>query len=381
MAYIQILQRHLDEANNNNCTMQVNGVDAKVGDMVGNGKVITLVADSGFIFYTLEEVSKPATPATSACFVWFTQGQNIYIPFNVTDDPSVASWVFPQVPNNSGWFYAPKIPTTGVEIGATSNFYVKTEQSTPDVVGSNNVYLIDSEILARVNFERFNATTQGIADYGQYILSVLQIPSTIDPNYLMEATGIQLAKHNTEIMATEISTDKLVFNMGSLTVPEIHNNLLDYSGVVCVLHLPYSDSIVVDVDYVVGQTLEIEYILDCYTGVATINLKSSKTEQVFFTKESSLGINIPYMSGQWGSPENTNIQVGGDNRLLIPYMEIKSNDAILVDGFFTVPIVDESKLLGNFGYVVVDNIELKTNATSLENISILNILKDGVVIK
>lgn len=380
MAYIRIKQTHLDEAANNNCTMQVNGVDAEVGTMISNGKIVTLKADDGFIFYTIEEISKPATPATSACFVWFTNGQNVNIPFNVTDDPTIAKWVFPEVPSNSEWFYAPKIPSSGVDIGATGSLYIRTEQATPDVVGSNNIYLIDNEILSRVNFERFNATTQGVADYGQYILSVLQVPTTIDPNYLLEPTNIQLGKHTTSISAVEISTDKLVFNMGSLTVPEVHNNLLDYSGVVCVLHLPYSDSILVEVDYVVGQTLEIEYILDCYTGVVTINLKSSKVDQVFYTKESSLGINIPYMSGQWGSPENTNVKVGGDNRILIPYIEIKSNEAILINGFFTVPIIDESVLLGNSGFLVVDSIELKTSATSSERTTILNIIKDGVII-
>lgn len=383
MAFFKVAQRHLNQLLDKHCTMLINGIEAKLGDTCTNGGVISLVADDGFRFYPIPQ-SPPSytTLSSSATMEWFTAGKQVLIPFDVITDPEVATWVFPQVPTGGDWAYAPTIPTVGVDIGVYCNWLVETEQFTPEVYGSNNAYVINNEILAEINSKRFNTTVGGIADYGQYILSVLQIPSSIDPNLILEPTHIQLGNYNSEVLAPELSTDNLRFDMGSFEVPQVHNNLVDFSGVVCNLHLPFSSSVVVDTDYVIGQTLSIEYLLDCYTGVATINLSSSKVGgEVFYTTNTSLGINIPYISGSWGTPDNSNIDIGGVNHILKPYLEVIANDAILIDGFFTIPIIDESVISGNIGFIQVQEIDLAVPALSSEIDEIKNILSSGVIIK
>lgn len=386
MAYLEIEQYYLDESTANGYSIFINGVAAKLGDVCNNGDVLSLVADSGYEFFPIYQANEGYhLKSSSACFLWYKDDfTQCNIPFDVTN-PKIATWTFPEIPTVNNWRNV-SIPTDNVPLGGW--FEVETTQATPEVLGSNNVYVIDNEILAEVNAKRFrrlvpvdNTSAINIVDYGQFILSVLQIPSTINPDLILEQSNIQLGDFNSGVLAPELTTDNLRFNMGSFEVPQTHNNLLDFSGVVCNLHLPFSSSIVVDVDYVVGQTLSIEYLMDCYTGVTTINLSSSKVVgEVFYTANTSLGINIPFIGDTWGAPENSNINIGGNNHILKPYLEVISNDAILIDGFFTIPIIDESAIGDNIGFIKVEEINLTTSALSNEISEIKNILASGVII-
>ena len=73
--------------------------------------------------------------------------------------------------------------------------------------------------------------------------------------------------------------------------------------------------------------------------------------------------------------------MGGDNGVLIPYIEIVRNDAILPNGFFTVPVVDESLISGQSGFIKIDNVELETSALGNEKAQIISLLNSGVIIK
>ena len=62
-------------------------------------------------------------------------------------------------------------------------------------------------------------------------------------------------------------------------------------------------------------------------------------------------------------------------------MEVKQYDLLLKDGFFTNPITDESVLTDVKGYIDVENIQLNVNAMLQEKTEILNLLRQGVIIK
>ena len=103
---------------------------------------------------------------------------------------------------------------------------------------------------------------------------------------------------------------------------------------------------------------------------------------MIITKQVDLGIDIPFINAVTGKTvNNNNIDLGGDNGVLIPYIEIMRNDAILANGFFTVPVVDESLISGQTGYIKIDNIELETSALGNEKAQIISLLNSGVIIK
>ncbi|MFW3388191.1 UNVERIFIED_CONTAM: hypothetical protein RF648_19580, partial [Kocuria sp. CPCC 205274] len=116
-------------------------------------------------------------------------------------------------------------------------------------------------------------------------------------------------------------------------------------------------------------------------GTATINITSTKLAAVISSTQVNIGVRVPYMADSYTAPENTGVVAGGNNGVKIPYIELISHDAILPHGFFTVPVVDESLISGQSGYIKIDNVELETNALGNEKAQIISLLNSGVIIK
>lgn len=354
-------QDDLNEFSEANAKLQINGVDAVLYSAVNSGDVLTAVANSGFAFYETSSYPNSSVVLTSRDP---GTGGSIQDAFTINDPPTTAT-----------------ITVGSQDFGV--GFYVASEQFTPEVSGSNNVYLIDNEILADVNTQRFIVDNQEVVDYGEYILSVIQIPTSVDPELILETVSIQLGDQTIAAQAPEIGADKIPIDMGEISVPAINGNSLDFENTVCQLHLPNSSTIAVDAYYVIGETIGIEYLLDVYTGEATINLTSTKVGgKVFFTKTSTLGVNIPYSArvGYQNNVQNIGIDVGGNNHLQTAFMEITRNDAPLSGGFFSVAVVDEDLIGNQSGYIEVDNANLSFNALGMEKDEIKSMLQSGVII-
>lgn len=262
-------------------------------------------------------------------------------------------------------------------------FSVVTVPYTPEVAGVNRVYKVSNQIITDINDVRFQQSGDTVIDYGDYILGLIQLPFAIDPEKLDEVGNIQLGNFDTQVEAESIKVDRLSVDLGTIEVPETEFNLLDFANVVCNLHLPLTQSVVVDSNYVIGETLGIEYLIDLYSGEATINLTSTKVNgDVFFSKQTTLGVNIPYIrTGRTANLDNANISVGGENHIKTPFIEVVKNDAVLPYGFFTIPIVDEGELFGEAGLVRVEQIDLEVATTTGEKNSIEQLLASGVIIK
>ena len=341
----------------NNCILQINGVDAQVNDIANEGDTLKLVVNSGFI---IAETSLPNL-ANRDINGYFGEA----IPFIVAEDRKTASLVLPPLEEGSSWEHVRNL---------------LTEQFT-EVAGTNNVYLIDSTKLKQVNEVRFQGTQEsGVYDYGNYILSVLQLPFDIPESLILLPDNIRLGDFDTEVEADVISTDRIRVDMGTISVPNENGNLLDFANTATILHLPLANSISIDPQYVIGEEIGIEYIIDVYTGNATINITSTKTNETIETIQADIGVSVPYVRDAGSAIlSNSNIKVGGQNNISTPFIEVIRNAAYLPDGTFTIPIVDEGTLT-ELGYYEVDKIKLVVNATSEEKQEIINILSQGVFI-
>lgn len=343
-------------------TLKINGVEAVEGSGIFVGDSLVIEAGLGYEFYP--QFIAPNVESS----VYFT-GQNpnsgsvLYLVFELSEDNLTASTTFSL---SGGYSYY------SLKVGAV--------QSTT-VSGTNNVYQIDSNKLAEINNVRFSGTPPDVYDYGQFILSVIELPFSISEDIILEPEKIMLATFETDIEAPKISTDKIIVDLGSITTPS-PNNLLDFKNTTVILHLPRTESIAIEADYVIGETISIKYIIDCYTGMATINISSTKIGGVIHTLQADLGVNIPYavVAGS-AQLSNSNIKVGGDNGVRTPYIEVIKNNAVLPYGFFTIPILDESVLLGYEGFTTIEEIKLISKANSYEKDLILSQLNSGVIIK
>lgn len=348
----------------NEIDMKVNGSDITTGSVLRLGDVIVAKVSGIRKFYTDNTLH-----GTSINFKVFFDAETQWLQFTLSDNDQTATFTMVDDTSGSG--------------GTYQAWNIVTKQETPAVVGTNNVYKIDASILSSVNKERFVTITgsDSLFDYGQYILSVLQFPFDIPANQILSPENIQLANRQLSVSANKLATDKIKIDLGEIVVPDTYGNMLSYANTNAVIHLPLAPSIVLDLEYVIGQKLGVYYLLDCYTGTATINVTSTKLAAVISSTQVNIGVRVPYMADSYTAPENTGVMAGGNNGVKIPYIELISHDAILPNGFFTVPVVDETLISSQTGYIKVDNVELVTGALGNEKAQIISLLNSGVIIK
>ena len=259
--------------------------------------------------------------------------------------------------------------------------------------GINNVYLLDEVTARKVMKERFDLIVSSgngdsgasikVIDVADRIIGLINIPFVVDSKYQVGKENVYLADYNTNLQATVLNSDTIIINMGSISVPHVNNNLLDYLNVKAVLNLPYSAPINLEVNDVIGYELKIEYWIDVYNGECMIKILSTKTNSIIESKRVDLGVNVPF--NKLGTVPSNNsfnsIDSTGYNGINTPFIEIKTYDTVLVNALFTNPVIDEKTLIDEEGYIEVENIELSVNAMLQEKSEILNLLRQGVIIK
>lgn len=358
-------QSDIDNLTNSKVKLTINGVEAIVGSEIRVGDILIAKADNGYEFY--EIVISTFVKYSSIYFSGRgSSGQVINLGFTLSLDNKTATLTFSK---ETGW---------------TPNSLISSTKQVTSVIGSNNVYSLDEKQLDDVNNKRFvlQGNPPTLLDYGQYILSVIQLPCKLPNEYILDSEKIRLANVSIDVSANVVSTDNIRIDLGEIFTPKTNNNFLDYSNTVAILHLPRTDAITVDLEYVINKTLQIEYILDCYTGLATVNIKSKESDLVILTRKVDIGINIPMANSQTSqSVDNSNISIGGDNGIRTPFIEIVRNESVLKDGFFTIPVIDESNLTSASGYVRVEDVNLIGDTMLTEKESIISKLKSGVILK
>lgn len=246
----------------------------------------------------------------------------------------------------------------------------------------NNLYLIDSENLRKLSGATIvNETWDDIIQ--KYIISVTRFPFPIDNEYLSDSNSIVLGNKRFEgAQSKKIDRDVIILDVGTIETPLKYNNSLDYINTECYLHLPYVPTIKLDINYVLGEEIGIQYIFNLYNGEGTINISSSKLDgDVFHSQTISLGTNIPYYNSveQGYSHKNPNIPEI-NNFLKSAYVEVIRNVPYDLDSVFNNIVTIESKLNSEQGFVTVNEINLKNISTLREKEQIKNILRGGVYI-
>ena len=123
-------------------------------------------------------------------------------------------------------------------------------------------------------------------------------------------------------------------------------------------------------------------MINLYDGSTNVNVSSSKNNSVIASRNVDLRASIPFGNVDSYPSNNSpfNIGLSGFNGIDTPYIELLRNDAILEAGFFTIPIVDETELMNCSGFITVNEIDLKTTATTQEKERIISQLNKGVII-
>ena len=277
------------------------------------------------------------------------------------------------------------------------------EKVPTDILGFNNIYLVDKEKLAEISLDvyrkRRSYYVKGsgggsvdsvidpfiAVDPHSYIINTLQIPVVISEDDVGPEQPIELGFTKLLPNAPTLKTDKLTVDLGTIKVPEKYNNIYDYSATDVFIHLPYTNPVVVDPNYVIGHELSIQYIIDVYTGETTINLRSSLVEdRVIHSTVTYIGNVIPFITIRdattIGSPKDSRSVI--HNNTPTPYAEVVRKKPYQMDSQFNTNMrTTVDNLQDVTGRVYVHNISLDVDTTQMEVSLIKSILASGITIK
>lgn len=234
---------------------------------------------------------------------------------------------------------------------------------------------VESELteLAKVRF-------QNDVDMGQYITALFKIPFEIPTDLITEEKrNIVLGTLDTNVTANGLTTYNMVVDVGTITVPEKYENVYDYIDTECILNLPYFDKVYLSNEFVIGQTVRIEYIIDLYSGNATCNIYSSFTGGIVESTNGVICCNIPFV-------QKTNNSVVGlisninKNIIDTAYIEVIRNKPYNVETVFGAETIDFGVIGDYTGYIEVSDVVLNSSATNEEKNEITDLLKEGVTI-
>ena len=347
----------IEEWASSNLRMEVGGVPVVSGQEIKADQLITLRSTSNYDI--------------------------VYAGF--TDPVELETFAFAISPNKKSGTL--QLPGTVSFVSSAMEYVTELGADIPvDVKGSNSVYKIADSDLETITTSRFQTVTStgNLIDYGQFILGFIKIPFEVDPSLIVGSEEVRLGPVRTGVVAQVISRDRLVVPLGSISVPAVDLNSLDYQSTSCKLHLPYANPVSVDVQHVIGETIEIALSINLYDGEAQYTLKGSKFNQVFDTVTCNLDVAIPFANVVGGIPNKNNpnnVSVGVDNGIRTAFIEVERKPREMPEGFFTTAVNAEGALLGQVGYFEVSNCELEVRATNEELERLRTALRDGVIIK
>lgn len=359
-----ISQDDLDNFSAAHADLFVNGSPAVVGTDLFPGDVLRTTVRDGWAFY-----QSPDAPDG------FIQVYTRYL-----YDGSFAYFEREGVTFKAGTF------TVG-DNGAFGTISADTVLEQPEgVKGFNNVYEVNDDQLKLITQSRWlgpPVPDSDPEDYGKYILGLINLPFKISPTMVVGEQAVRMGPLNTNVEANYLNSDTIRLSLGEIVTTGTKGNFLDYKDTVAMLHLPYCDSVALDLEYVIDQTISIEYLISLYDGTAIVNITSSKTGDIVLTQNIDMNITIPFANINTYPSRNASdsVKLGGDNGIKTAFIELLRNDAVLESGFFTIPIVDEKPLTGYTGFARVEEINLSSKATSYEKDLIVNKLNAGVIIK
>lgn len=252
-----------------------------------------------------------------------------------------------------------------------------------DVTGANNIYITDDPTLKAINSERYTSEPdiQDVKDWGEFILSVKKYPFKMPDSYVGGDENVQLATRSLTTTAPIIINENLIIDVGEIEVLPVNGNLVDYKNSKCILHLPFIKPVELDVNYVIGNKINVKFKVNLNSGDLLVLVSSDSYGGVFAQFNDKIGFDVPYISNAYSVGDDVfNVDSDVYNDVNQCYVELLTFENPFSGAFFNVPVKDYGTLNGYVGYVEVGNIELKSNCYSEEKEQLISLLKNGVII-
>lgn len=134
----------------------------------------------------------------------------------------------------------------------------------------------------------------------QQIIALLAIYADIPVN--SGTASITLGNISSGVESATISKQYITVDMGSINVPRIWGNFLDFEPYTTIsIYLPFISTVDLTANEVVGKTLSLKYNIDVLTGACVAQLRAidEKRENVILNVSGNCGVQIPWNSANY----------------------------------------------------------------------------------
>lgn len=247
----------------------------------------------------------------------------------------------------------------------------------------SNIYEVSREnleVLANYNFvETIYENSDGglvsdLENYGKYVTSLYYYPFTFDE---LEEENILLGDLETTIPANIIPNNLYSLDMGDIEIPYDLARGTGYKNIEIDVYIPNFGNISLDVDEVLGETINIKMIVNLITGIGTINIYNYNTNSTIVSETTQIGVSIPY---EFSNSRSVNIGSNvTETEYKIPYVELKvlkPNNEVELD-YINIVEIDT-----DFNYIKdSDDLLFSTVATEREQKLIKDMVARGVFVR
>lgn len=248
-----------------------------------------------------------------------------------------------------------------------------------------DVFAVDNSIIKQLAGNRFlqiTASTGDISyiDMGQFIVGLYVLPLGIPENLITSTKIIKMGYLSTSITAPIINGYKWIYDLGTIKIPSTYNNSYDYINTDIYLNVPFFGRIEIP-SYLVGYTINISIVFDCYSGNGTLLVSNTFTNSNIEVRTQRIVTDVPYvqtnLNAIFNKLSNTNITPLID----CCFIEVIRNTPYTIDESFGYK-VDENVVIGSVsGYAEFSECLIKSEiATDTEINTIKRLLNEGVII-
>lgn len=273
-----------------------------------------------------------------------------------------------------------EIKTSNLSSNITLNSVYNATRNVEQIGTFVNLYKTNETELSELSKVRFYESAGQITDYGTYINTLYILPFELPSDLIGDTGSIILGKLDSKVNSKLLITYLYELDGGSIQVPLKYNNIYDYVNVECILHIPFLDKIYLNTEYVIGQTITLDFTIDLYSGNLTVNVKSSFTNEIIASVQGLIGMNIPFIQKSSNSVISSISKIN-KNKIDRCFIEVNRNIPYTKGkNIFGGQVIEFGKIGDYTGYLECDNLVLKTNASNQEQEEIKNILRNGVFI-
>lgn len=250
--------------------------------------------------------------------------------------------------------------------------------TTPTGTQSIHIYdMKDGEINTFMNSLIENIGPDGVnaVDFTKYVNQIYRIPFNVPTELTTDINNINVGKYSVDVKTKQVNQDKLIIDGGSIIVKPHYNNSNDYSPIECILYLPFTKEVNLNINDIINHTINIKYNIDLLSGATTIIVSNENNE--IYTGQFNISTSLEYY-GLYEDKLVNNLNSTFINDILQAYIKLIYNRPI--DNLVSYETMEHGVLKDYHGFTKISNIDLQGTHNYNESTEINELLRQGVFI-